>query len=144
MLMNGLSRYRDFGLLLLRVGIGASMIVHGYGKVLGGPREWTRRGASMNSVGIDFLPQFWGFMAGFAETGGGFLLALGFLFRPTLILLLIPTMIVATAVHIRAGDSFSRISHPAELLVVFLALIFIGPGRFSVDEGLLGKSRRKK
>jgi putative oxidoreductase len=71
-------------------------------------------------------------MAAFAEFGGGMLFILGFLFRPAAILLTI-NMAVATTMHLKNGDAFGVYSHAGELFFVFLGLIFVGPGRFSID-----------
>jgi len=132
MVLTWLTKYRDLGLLLLRIGLGVMFFLHGWPKLAGGPDKWVAVGSAMSAVGITFLPVFWGFMAAFAETVGAVLLVLGFLFRPACILLTI-TMAVATTMHYKAGEGFSGWSHAAELGIVFLSLILIGAGRFSVD-----------
>jgi len=119
---------RDIGLLILRVGIGASFMVHGFPKLAGGADKWARLGKAMEVFGVDFAPVFWGFMAAFSEFGGGLLLALGLVFRPACGLLL-STMVVAAAMHIDRGDGFVKASHAIESGVVFLSLWMIGPGR---------------
>src|SRR6476620_9162153 len=97
-IFSSLSRYQSSGLLILRLGIGAMMIVHGYPKLFGGTAMWTKLGASVRPFGLHDFPAFWGFMAAFAETIGGLLFLVGFLFRPACLLLLI-TMSVASAQH---------------------------------------------
>ena len=47
MILSSLERYRDFGLLLLRIGLGAMFIWHGAPKLVGGPETWTRLGGAM-------------------------------------------------------------------------------------------------
>jgi putative oxidoreductase len=128
-----LTAYRDFGLLILRFGIGTMFIFHGLPKIMGGPEKWLTVGSKMSLIGVSFFPEFWGFMAGFAEFVGGFLLILGFFFRPAL-LMMIFTMVIATMHHLASGDAFSRWSHSAEMGILFVALLLIGPGRFSLDE----------
>src|SRR6478735_1171999 len=123
---------RDFGLLILRIGIGIMFMLHGFPKITGGMDKWTALGGSMNTVGIDFMPAFWGFMAAFAEFAGGALMLLGLFFRPVTILLTI-TMLVATLKHAAAGDGFQGYSHALELGILFFSLFFIGPGRISLD-----------
>ena len=111
----------DVGLLVLRVGIGLSMAVfHGYGKIAGGPERWTRIGGAMPNLGLDFLPTFWGFMAGFAEFFCSILLVLGVLFRPAA-LMLIFTMSIATVRHLSLpadapNSGFSGASHSLEFM----------------------------
>ncbi|RNL50538.1 DoxX family protein [Pedobacter jejuensis] len=132
-ILDNLGKYRNTGLLLLRVGLGIMFIIHGFPKLAGGPDGWTGLGGSMKVVGVDFLPTFWGFMAAATETFGGFLLIVGLFFRPASILLIF-TMIIAALVHFSKGDGLQGASHAIELAIVFLGLIFIGPGKYSVDK----------
>ncbi|MFD1185762.1 DoxX family protein [Pontibacter rugosus] len=133
---------RHFGLLLLRVGIGIMFILHGWPKLAGGPERWEMIGQSMQSLGIDFAPTFWGFMAGFAEAAGGLLLALGLLFRPACFLLVL-TMLVATTKHATAGDGFAGYSHALEAGILFFSLLFIGPGKYSLDHKMFSEEKRR-
>ncbi len=141
MILNFLDRYRDLGLLLLRLGIGFMFVVfHGWGKITGGPERWTELGGTVGLIGIDFLPAFWGFMAALAEFGGGLLLILGFLFRPALFLL-ICVMAMAATMYIITGNGSPY--HAIELGIVFVSLFLIGPGRYSLDEQF-GSSRQRR
>lgn len=128
----------DTGLLVLRLGLGIIMFLHGLPKLTGGPEVWTGIGGSMSNFGINFAPQFWGFMASFAETIGGLLFAMG-LFHRVSSFLLLSTMIVALVMHISKGDSFQVYSHALSLLVVFLASMITGPGDYSLDRKFLPK-----
>ncbi|MGV3546645.1 MAG: DoxX family protein [Pedobacter sp.] len=128
-----LGKYRNTGLLILRVGLGAMMMVHGLPKIMGGPEMWTGLGGSMKVIGINFLPTFWGLMAALAEGIGGFLLLLGLFFRPVNMLLAF-TMLIAALVHFGKGEGIMGASHAIEVGIVFFSLIFIGPGKFSVDK----------
>jgi len=131
-IFRSLDRFRDHGLLLLRVGIGAMFIAHGLPKLLAGPESWAGLGKSMAYFGLDFAPAFWGFMAAITECGGGLLVALGLAMRPACVFLVI-NMVVAMATHIQKADGFVKVSHPAEDGIVLLALFVTGPGRFSLD-----------
>lgn len=124
--------YKALGLLLLRIGIGSMFILHGWPKLAGGPERWEAIGQTMAVVGISFAPAFWGFMAGFAEAVGGLLLVLGLFWRPACGLLFI-TMLMASTRHIAGGDAFNDYSHAVEAAVLFLSLLFIGPGKYSLD-----------
>ena len=119
----------DRGLLLLRIGIGGMFFAHGLPKMLGGPDKWTKLGGAMGALGIDFMPQLWGFAAAFSETAGGLLLAAGVLFRPACAMLR-STMVVATVMHLDKGHGFIKASHAIESGILFLALLSIGPGKF--------------
>lgn len=132
-LFSNLGKYKDSGLLLMRAGIGVLFMFYGYPKLLGGPEMWTQIGGAMKNIGVDFYPVFWGLMAAIAETFGGFLLILGLAFRPVNLLLAF-TMLIAALYHYKAGDGFQGASHAIEAGIVFLALVFIGPGKYSVDK----------
>ena len=62
MLLKFLGKYRDAGLLILRIGLGAAFMIHGLPKLTDGPKLWASLGKSMGLIGIDFLPVFWGFI----------------------------------------------------------------------------------
>ena len=121
----------NLGLLLIRLGIGASLIAHGLPKINGGPELWTKLGSSMEIIGIHFLPAFWGFMAAFAEAGGGVLLMLGVLWKPACFLLVF-TMVIAVLHHAMKGETFGDYSHAMELGILFVGLFFTGPGKYKV------------
>jgi putative oxidoreductase len=133
MLLKFLAKYRDAGLLVMRIGLGVMFLLHGLPKLTGGPQKWKSLGAAMGNLGVDFYPVVWGFLAAVTEGIGGLLLVLGIFYRPTCVLLTC-VMIVAAVKHLRAGDAFiGAASYPLELAFVFFGLAFIGPGRFSVD-----------
>lgn len=132
-ILDNLGKYRNTGILLLRLGIGVMFIIHGFPKLAGGPDGWTGLGGSMKVIGINFLPIFWGFMAAATETFGGFLLIVGLFYRPACILLVF-TMIIAALVHFGKGDGLGGASHAIEMGIVFFSLILIGPGKYSVDK----------
>jgi putative oxidoreductase len=140
MIFQKLDKYRDIGLLILRVGIGIMFICPGFPKLTAGPEIWAKLGGAMSAVGINFAPTFMGFMAAISEFGGGLLLVLGLFTRPACFFLLI-TMVVAMLMHIRSGDPFVKYSHALESAILFFSLIFIGPGKISLDEIL---SKKKK
>ncbi|RKX30389.1 MAG: DoxX family protein [Verrucomicrobia bacterium] len=130
-----MERFTDFGILLLRVGLGIMMAWHGFPKFTGGVAAWTEIGGAMSFVGVTIYPVFWGFCAAVIEFFGGIALVFG-LFTRLVSLLLCLTMAVAATMHLSIGDGLQGASHAIELTIVFLAVIFIGPGRFSVDRRL--------
>jgi putative oxidoreductase len=129
-----LAGYKNIGLLIIRLGLGMSFVVHGFPKMFGGPHVWQKVGGAMSAFGVHVAPTFWGFMAAFAELGGGILMILGFYFRPAVLSMAI-TMSVALRMHLSKGDPFNTYSHALELAIVFVGLLFVRPGRFSLDRG---------
>lgn len=127
-------KHRNFGLLVLRIGLGACMLLlHGLPKMMGGPEVWEKVGSAMGNIGITFFPIIWGFMAALVETVGGLFLIIGLWYRPVTILLFF-TMVVAALNHLYGGDGVKVASHSMELAFVFFGLTFIGPGKYSVDK----------
>lgn len=132
-MLNFLSKYEDIALLIARLGIGLSyVIVHGWKKIIGGPEKWKSYGKAMQNLGIDFFPEFWGFMAAFSEAIGGLLLITGFFFRPAATLIFI-TMLVAALRHFSDGDPLSKIAYPLEMAMIMILFIIIGAGKYSLD-----------
>ena len=133
MKINFRDRYSDLGLLIIRLGLGISFIfIHGLPKIKGGPELWLRLGKSMSNLGINFLPEFWGFMSAFSEFVIPVFIITGLFFRPALLLIAF-TMFVAMLLHLTNMDPWLKVAYPMELLFVFAGLFLIGPGRFSLD-----------
>ena len=101
-------------------------------KIKAGPEMWTMIGGAMGKFGITFAPTFWGFMATMSEFGGGILLILGLFVRPAAFFMAF-TMIVATSTHLSMHDQWYNVIQPVEMLAVFICLIFIGAGKYSLD-----------
>lgn len=120
------------GLLLLRLSIGVMMIHHGQEK-LADPQQFAN--TYVASLHLPF-PLFFAYVAGFSELIGSWLVILGLL-TPVGALALTGTMATAAYQHIlTAGLNI----YVLELVVLYLggslALLLIGPGRFSFDAGM--------
>ena len=67
-----MDRYRDLGLLILRLGFGLAFVwYHGYPKLAGGPEMWARIGDAVSNVGITVGYPAWGLAAALSEALGG-------------------------------------------------------------------------
>jgi putative oxidoreductase len=133
-LLKNLGNYRNFGLLIIRVGLGVLFIYHGLPKLIGGPSRWEHLGNAAGSVGIHFLPTFWGLVCALTETIGGVLVIVGLAFRPVCILLVLNLIVAAVFTYHVSGGSFLDTTHAIEDAVVFAGLVFVGPGKYSVDK----------
>jgi len=127
----------DFGLLLVRLGVGLSVVIfHGYGKLTGGPELWTKLGGNMINVHVVWYPVVWGFLSAFAESICSCLLIIGVLFRPAAFLLAF-NMFIAVLTHLHMpkdaqNAGWMGASHALELGSVYLAFLFTGPGKYSL------------
>lgn len=132
-LLASLGKYRNTGLLIMRVGLGVMFMLHGYPKLLGGPETWTGVGSAMKHIGITFLPAVWGLLAAVTETFGGFLILIGLAFRPVCLLITF-TMLVAATMHLQTSPDYMQASQAIEMGFVFFGLAFVGPGKYSIDK----------
>jgi putative oxidoreductase len=129
MVWNALAKYSDQGLLIIRLVFGCMFIYYGWPKLIGGAPAWAGVGGAMETLGIHFGLSFWGFLASLTMVAGGACLITGILFRPACLFLFI-VMAVATNMHFHNGDGLMGAAHAIEDGIVFLGLLFIGPGRF--------------
>ncbi len=126
-------RLANVGLLILRLAVGAMMIHHGQDK-LADPQ-----GFATNYVVPLHLPfpLFFAHVAGYSEILGSWLLILGLL-SPLGALALTGTMAVAAYHHILTSGFNIYV---LELVVLYLggslALLLLGPGRYSFDAGIV-------
>jgi putative oxidoreductase len=133
-----MDRYRDLGLLILRIGFGLSFFWHhGYPKLTGGPQTWERIGDAVSNVGITFGYSAFGLAAALAEGAGGLLFAAGLFFRPVCVAML-GVMIVATIEQF--GREMPQPEHALKNAFVLAGMFLIGPGRYTVN-AWLGRKR---
>lgn len=127
-----LDRFQDFGLLVLRLGVGLSfLLLHGVHR-LTDPDSWSSVGRAVSYLGIGFGYQVWGFAAILAMTLGAACLILGFAHRPAALALAV-TMAVASIWKYYPFGGWGAAGYPATMMVVCLGLLFTGPGKFSLQ-----------
>lgn len=143
MIFGNLDKYKDAGLLFLRVGMGIMMIYHGAPKIMGGVEGWIKVGAAMKFLGITFAPAFWGFMAAAAEFFGGILLIGGLATRLACVFL-ITTMAVAVTMKLATGAGLFGASQAIENGIVYASLLIAGPGIYSLDYKWFGSREKVK
>jgi putative oxidoreductase len=122
-------------LVLLRLSVGVMMIHHGQEK-LADPQQFAS--TYVASLHLPF-PLFFAYAAGFSELIGSWLVIFGLL-TPLGALALTGTMAVAAYQHIlTAGLNI----YVLELVVLYLggslALLLVGPGRYSFDAGIVAE-----
>ena len=132
-ILGNLGNYKNFGLLVARIGLGVMFIYHGIPNLTGGMRTWTDLGHATTHIGIHIWPAFWGLMCAVTETFGGFLIIIGLAFRPVCFLMVI-TMIVAALSQFYPHHDLGAASHAIEDAFTFFGLLFVGPGQYSADK----------
>ncbi|MFN2396520.1 MAG: DoxX family protein [Bacteroidales bacterium] len=117
----------NISLLILRLGIGALMLTHGWPKLLrlfeGGEIFFP------DPLGIGSLMSL--IMASLAEVAGSVLVMLGLATRLAAASLAFTMFVAAFVVH--ADDPFQRKELGLMYLLVYIVLIITGSGRYSVD-----------
>ena len=123
----------ELGLALVRLGFGASLaLAHGV------PKLTNAHGFVGRLAQGGFpAPSLFGWAAILSELVGGLLLALGLLTRPAAAFVLV-TLAVA-AFHVHAADPFGKKELALAYVLVALATLVAGPGRFSLDAALASR-----
>jgi putative oxidoreductase len=125
----------NVGLLLIRLVVGLTLAGHGIQKLFGwfGGHGVKGTGQWMESIGLKPGNVF-AVLVGLAELIGGLLLAAGLWVTVAAILIIIVMLGAIVLVHLKNGYWVDKggIEYPFVLLVVALALAFIGPGTYTL------------
>ena len=125
--------YQDFGLLILRLSVGAPMIFHGFPKLF---KNFFGTAAWFDSVG--FRPgKFWVLVVGVVEFFGGIALMLGFLVQPVAALVVIEMLVILIRLKwgkVKLVDA-EKIGWEYELLYLASAFVILtaGAGRYVLE-----------
>lgn len=132
MTMSWLDKHRDSGLLLMRVGAGIVIVLTGWPLFAGGESAWTGAGTRMAALGVVAAPMAFGLAFAIIHVLGGAMLVLGLLtrFAATANLLV---MIIALVWHFHHGHGVDNWSPVALAGCLFIGLMVMGPGRYSLD-----------
>ena len=125
----------DLGVLILRLCFGVALaFAHGQGKLP--PSERFTSGVA--EMGFP-LPPFFAWAAAVSEFVGALLVAIGLATRPAAFL---AACTVGTAFFLRhQGDAFETREKAFLYMTGFVAIMFIGAGRYSVDALISGKGK---
>ncbi len=127
LLLSDSALLRDFALLILRLSVGLLMVTHGIPKMTGFSQIVSDGG---------FIPVFGSVALGLglavmAEVFMSVFLVLGLFTRLSLIPLIVTMLVAVFVAH--ASDPLSVKEHALLFLFPYVALLFTGPGRISLD-----------
>ncbi|MES2457130.1 MAG: DoxX family protein [Bacteroidota bacterium] len=127
-----------FMLLIIRLAIGAFMLVHGYQKfaVLLGDTDIQFGDPIGLGVDLSF------YLTVFAEFFCSIALIFGFATRLAVIPLIITMLVAVFIVH--APDGFDKKELGLHYLVVYLLLLVVGPGKYSIDRLISPSSSKRR
>jgi putative oxidoreductase len=143
---SSVSRFADLGPLALRLLAGIVMTAHGAQKLFEvGPAKF---GSTMLAdLGVP-APTFFGYVVTFVELFGGIFLIIGLLSRLASLLLTFNLLVALVLVKLEIGliapmgSAMPGAELDLALIATFLGVLFVGPGRLSVDY-LVGLDRAR-
>jgi putative oxidoreductase len=129
----------DVAMLVLRVALGLTVAAHGAQKLFGwfGGPGITGFAGFLESLGFR-RAKAWSVVAGLAETGGGLLLAFGFL-TPFAVAVVIGVMVAASVLVHRPHGFFAADGGwelPAVIATGTASVAIAGPGAYAVDTAM--------
>ena len=134
-----LNRFQPWGVLLLRLVLGAAMVVNGSRKVI--PRGGFHGGNTFaalqqfaNNIATLGIPHWLGYVSAFAEFAGGMFLILGLLTRFFAFLVAINMIVAIAAVDYHRG--YAGAQYSLSLTTIAIMLLLAGPGRAALDRKL--------
>ena len=135
--LSPMDRLAEFAPLVVRAIVGVIMAAHGLQKFLGGPANF---GGVLGQLGVP-APTLMAFVVTFVELGGGILLVVGLLSRLAALLLTFNLAVAILLVKIGIGflsPQSGGVGAEFDLALIagFLAVLFAGPGRISLDHAL--------
>jgi len=132
--LKSLSRFHDFGVLVLRLAFGLQLVKSSWPYVSSANKllEFINY---LTTLGFPF-PLVGAYVSAYTEFIGGILLLLGLWTRPTAILLVINFLVAFFLAHIAVNDTYQNTYPVVNLVAVNVFLLFNGAGKYSVDNRL--------
>ena len=127
------SQNPGYGILLLRLFVGFRLIYGTIDNII----SWERMiefSKFLEANNFPF-PQICAVSSVYVQFLGGLMILLGYKIRLASTILIL-NFIVAVSVHVKAGDSVESTTPALAILSICLAFLFLGAGKFSLDEKL--------
>ena len=123
-----LDRLQPLALLVMRLALGAVMLVHGYHKVFGGLHHHVE---TVTRLG---LPAWSAYLSAYTEFLGGLLLLIGLFTRIAALGIFINLSVAILKVHLQKGMMApGGYEFPMALAALAFGLIFLGAGQIAFD-----------
>jgi len=143
-MLNKLSKYSDWSLVVLRIGVGGIFLIHGLGKLLNiGPYAVGIGGTAgfLGSLGFP-AALFFAWVLTLVETLGGAFILAGFLTRYAAVGVGIDMIVAIILIHLPNGFAVTNGGYefPLLLLLAAIALLLSGAGnKLSLEKKLFQK-----
>lgn len=128
-----LSKFDFIGVFFLRAGLGALIAYNGFPLLIGGVETYERVGSAVSIIGLHSLHLFFGLASAVIQSVGGLFLILGILTRGIALLLSILAGFALAGLIMNADSVDTMMFVYGQINLAALSLVFIGPGRFSLD-----------
>jgi uncharacterized membrane protein YphA (DoxX/SURF4 family) len=130
MLFSSDERGINLGLLLMRVGLAAGLLIHSLPGLIGGAAQWKSAGTALSYINIGLPLEVLGFVVLLIEVLGGVSLLCGYLFRTLCIIL---TLLFGLFCFNYLNIGYRTLTlFSLGLASVFIGLFNTGTGRYAV------------
>lgn len=123
-------RQSNFGLLFMRLGLAAVLLIHSLPRLFAGSPSWQSVGITLGFINIGVPQTILGFVMLLLEALGAVSLMFGYFFRIACIILFILFALYSFN-YFRIGYQTLMLC-TAGLASVFFGLIYVGPGQYSI------------
>jgi putative oxidoreductase len=123
-------RQSNFGLLIMRLGLAAVLLIHSLPKLFAGSPSWQSVGTTLAFINVGVPAAILGFSMLLLEALGGVSLMFGYFFRIACIILFVIFGLYFFNYFSIGYQTLMLWS--AGLAAVFFGLIYVGPGRYTI------------
>jgi putative oxidoreductase len=129
-MFNTQDRRANFGLLFMRLGLTAVLLIHSLPKLFDGSNVWENIGTTLSFINIGLPPVYFGFIILLLEALGAISFVFGYFFRTACTILFILFCLYFFN-YFRIGYQ-TLMLWSLGLAAVFFGLIHVGPGRYAI------------
>jgi putative oxidoreductase len=123
-------RKTNAGLLIMRLGLAAALLVHSLPKLIGGATAWQGTGTMLAFINVGLPPTLLGLIILMIEALGAVSLIFGYFFRVACVILFI--LFGLYFFNYFSINYKTLMLWSIGIAFVFLGMIFIGPGRYAL------------
>ena len=123
-------RQSNSGLLIIRLGLAAVLLIHSLPKLFAGLHSWQSVGTTLGFINVGLPTEVLGFSMLLLETLGAVSLMFGYIFRSACIILFI--IFGLYCFNYFSIGYRTLMLWSAGLAAVFFGLIYVGPGRYTI------------
>jgi len=129
-MFNTQDRRANFGLLFMRLGLTAVLLIHSLPKLINGSPAWESVGTTLSFINIGLPPIFFGLVMLLLEILGAISFVFGYFFRTACTVLFVLFCLYFIN-YFRIGYQ-TLMLWSLGLAAVFFGLIYVGPGRYAI------------